>query len=110
MSERYFLRCLECQKDWGNRPTSICEDCLAPLAVVYDYDAIRREVSRDEISRRPANLWRYAELLPLPEDFKGTLSVGGTPLHRADRLAKELGVRNLFVKNDAVCFPTLSFK
>ena len=45
MSERYFLRCLECHKDWGNRPSSICEDCLAPLAVVYDYDAIRREVT-----------------------------------------------------------------
>lgn len=110
MSERYFLRCLECHKDWGNRPSSICEDCLAPLTVVYDYDAIRREVTPEAISKRPANLWRYSELLPLPENFRTNLAVGWTPLHKAERLGKELGLKNLFVKNDAVCFPTLSFK
>ena len=110
MSQRYSLRCLECRKDWGNRPGSICEDCLAPLAVVYDLEQIRKAVHPEAIARRPQNLWRYSELLPLPENFYSDLPVGGTPLLRVRKLGAKFGLKNLYVKNDSVCFPTLSFK
>ncbi len=107
---RYELRCRECHKNWGNVPKSICEDCFSPLEIFYDYDSIRRNFTRDKIAQRPPNIWRYSDLLPLPEDFQPSLPVGFTPLITAPRLARELGARNLYVKNDAVCLPTLSFK
>ena len=106
----YELRCRECGKTWGNQPRSICDDCFSPLEVSYDYDAVRGEFTREKISQRPPNIWRYSELLPLPQDFQPTLPVGFTPLLTAPKLAKALGTRKLFVKNDAVCLPTLSFK
>jgi len=108
--DRYSLRCRECRKDWGNIPQSICLDCLAPLEVHYDLDAVRESVTKDEIARRAANLWRYAELLPLPEKCNRSVPVGMTPLVDASRLGAQIGSRNLYVKNDAVCFPSLSFK
>jgi threonine synthase len=110
MSERYLLRCRECGHEWTNRPSSICEECLAPLEVVYDLDAARKTFTRQNIASRPANLWRYAEMLPLPEGFSSDLPVGMTPLVTAPRLGARLGLRRLFLKNDAVNFPTLSFK
>ena len=106
----YELRCRECGKTWGNQPRSICDDCFSPLEVSYDYDAVRGEFTREKIAQRPPNIWRYSELLPLPQDFQPTLPVGFTPLLSAPKLAKALGTRKLFVKNDAVCLPTLSFK
>jgi threonine synthase len=106
----YELRCRECGKTWGNQPRSICDDCFSPLEVSYDYDAVRGEFTREKIAQRPPNIWRYSELLPLPQDFQPTLPVGFTPLLSAPKLAKEIGTRKLFVKNDAVCLPTLSFK
>jgi threonine synthase len=106
----YELRCRECGKTWGNQPRSICDDCFSPLEVSYDYDAVRGEFTRERIAQRPPNIWRYSELLPLPQDFQPTLPVGFTPLLGAPKLAKEIGTRKLFVKNDAVCLPTLSFK
>jgi len=106
----YELRCRECGKTWGNQPRSICDDCFSPLEVSYDYDAVRGEFTREKIAERPPNIWRYSELLPLPQDFQPTLPVGFTPLLSAPKLAKALGMRKLFVKNDAVCLPTLSFK
>jgi threonine synthase len=111
MSElRYSLRCRECKKDWGNVARSICHDCMAPLEVHYDLEAVRSAVTKDHIARRPANLWRYAELLPLPENSNRSVPVGMTPLVEASRLGKEIGARKIYVKNDAVCFPSLSFK
>ena len=110
MTEHYTLRCRECNRDWGNRPSSICEDCLAPLDVKYDLDAARSSFTRDNIARRPANLWRYAELLPIPAGYKPEIPVGMTPLVSAARLAAQIGSRRLYLKNDAVNFPTLSFK
>jgi threonine synthase len=104
----YELRCRECGKSWGNQPRSICEDCFSPLEVSYDYESLR--VTREEIARGPANMWRYSSLLPLPEDYRPSLPVGFTPLLRAPRLAEQLGAKNLYLKNDAVCLPTLSFK
>jgi threonine synthase len=106
----YELRCRECGKTWGNQPRSICDDCFSPLEVSYDYDAVRGEFTRENIAQRPPNIWRYSELLPLPQNYQPTLPVGFTPLLNAPKLAKEIGTHKLFVKNDAVCLPTLSFK
>ena len=109
----YELRCRECGRTWGNQPRSICDECFSPLEVAYDYDAIRCEGSftRERISQRSPNMWRYAELLPLPQSFKPGLPVGFTPLFQAPHLAERLGAlpQNLYIKNDAV-LPTLSFK
>ena len=107
---RYELRCRECNKSWGNVPKSICEDCFSPLEVFYDYDSIRPDFTREKIAQGPPNIWRYSALLPLPQDYSPTLPVGFTPLIAAPRLARQLGAKNLYVKNDAVCLPTLSFK
>ncbi len=106
----YELRCRECGKAWGNVPKSICDDCFSPLEVSYDYDAARPLFTRERIAARPSNMWRYAELLPLPSDYRPSLPVGFTPLLSAPHLAKELGAKRLCIKNDAVCLPTLSFK
>jgi threonine synthase len=110
MSDLYELRCRECGKLWGNRPTSFCEDCFSPLEITYDYDGLKKRVSREKVASRPFNMWRYAELLPLPEDFSAPNAIGGTPLVAAGNLAAHWGAKNLFLKNDAVCFPSLSFK
>ena len=104
----YELRCRECGKTWGNQPRSICDDCFSPLEVTYDYNALR--VSRERISSRAPNMWRYAELLPLPQDIQPSLPTGFTPLFPAPQLGKIFGATNLYIKNDAVCLPTLSFK
>src|ERR1700688_2728085 len=93
MSEHYTLRCRECNREWGNRPSSICEDCLAPLEVKYDLDVARETFTADNIARRPSNLWRYAELLPIPEGYKPEIPVGMTPLVSASRLGAQLGSR-----------------
>jgi len=109
----YELRCRECGRTWGNQPRSICDDCFSPLEVAYDYDALKASVSRERISQRPPNMWRYSDLLPLPQGYEPRLPVGFTPLFQAPRLAQKLtgtAARNLFIKNDAVCLPTLSFK
>ena len=87
----------------------VCDQCLGPLEVTYDYDAIRGAVTRDEVSARPENLWRYRELLPVKEPRTGFHS-GFTPLVKADRLAKRLGLRELYVKDDSVNHPTFSYK
>jgi len=110
VSTKYELRCRECHKSWGNQPRSICDDCFSPLEIFYDYDAVRGRFTRERIASRAPDMWRYAELLPLPHDYRPSLPVGFTPLLRAPRLAARLGAKNLFIKNDAVCLPTLSFK
>ena len=106
----YQLRCRECGNTWGNQPRSICEDCFSPLEVTYDYDSIRPRISRQLFASRAPNMWRYRELLPLPAGYQPSLPVGYTPLVSAPRLGDRIGSRRLFVKNDAVCLPTLSFK
>src|SRR5437660_4261036 len=106
----YELRCRECGKTWGNQPRSICDDCFSPLEITYDYETLRAGFTREKIAQRPPNIWRYSELLPLPQDYRPSLPVGFTPLLSAPHLAKELGARKLCIKNDGVCLPTLSFK
>jgi threonine synthase len=107
---RYELRCRECHKSWGNVPKSICEDCFSPLEIFYDYDSIRHDFTREKIAQGPPNIWRYSALLPLPANHEPTLPVGFTPFIKAPSLARTIGAKNLYVKNDAVCLPTLSFK
>ncbi|AEU37514.1 threonine synthase [Granulicella mallensis] len=107
---KYELRCNECGKSYGNVPLSACSECLAPLEVQYDLESVRGRFTRESIAAGPANIWRYKELLPIPEGFQPDLPVGFTPLVRAKNLGKRIGADNLYVKNDAVCFPTLSFK
>jgi len=110
MRTSYELRCRECGKTFDNQPRSICEDCFSPLEVTYDYDTIKKQVSRELFASRPPNIWRYRELLPLPAEYQPSLPVGFTPLISAPRLGEKIGSRRLCIKNDAVCLPTLSFK
>ena len=89
---------------------NFCTDDFGPLEVTYNYEAISRTVSRSASARRPRTMWRYRELLPVDGEPTVGLNVGGTPLVRADRLARAIGVSELYLKNDAVNHPTLSFK
>jgi len=110
MADCFELRCKECGKTWGNVPKSFCEECFSPLEVSFDYTAIKKKVRREDIASRSFNMWRYSEFLPLSEGFTPPNAVGGTPLVAARKLAKRLGLRELYVKNDAFNYPTLSFK
>lgn len=104
------LRCRECGNEYPKAPVHVCELCFGPLEIAYDYAAIGKVLTRDVITARPWNMWRYAELLPLDGAPRVGTATGMTPLVRADRLARRLGVRELWIKNDAVSHPTLSFK
>ena len=104
------LKCRECGREYPLTATHVCEFDFGPLEVVYDYDRIRKSLTRTAIRSRPASIWRYRELLPVAKDPTVGLQTGFTPLIRADRLAKRLGIRELWIKNDTVNYPTLSFK
>jgi threonine synthase len=104
------LKCRLCGKAYPVGAIQFCEDDFGPLEVDYDYPGIAEAISREKIALRKHNMWRYDELLPLDGEPTVGLQVGGTPLIRADRLARVLGVERLWLKNDAVNFPTLSFK
>jgi threonine synthase len=110
MAAAYELRCRECGKRYDNAPLSICDECFSPLEVVCDLDAAKKTFTREAIAEGPSSMWRYQALLPVPEDYTPTTPAGWTPLLRAPRLAQRIGATNLFIKNDAVCLPTLSFK
>jgi len=110
MAVHYQLRCRECGKTWDNSPRSFCEECFSPVEVSYDYDALKKIVRREDLATREFNMWRYSELLPLSEDFAPAGAVGGTPLVSSRKLASQWGLKELYFKNDAVCFPSLSFK
>lgn len=104
------LKCRECGRVYPKQLLAGCEDCFAPLEVDYDYEGIARTLSREEIALRPKNLWRYRELLPIDRDPVVGLASGATPLIRAPRLGRVLGLDDLYIKNDSVNSPTLSFK
>jgi threonine synthase len=104
------LKCRVCGKHYPKQPLNFCTEDFGPLEVEYDYDAAADAMSREKIEMRPRNMWRYRELLPLDGEPTVGPQVGGTPLVKANRLAEELGVETLWLKNDAVNFPTLSFK
>jgi len=110
VSTPYELYSKESGKSYGNQPLSICDESFTPLEVRYDLEAARPLFTKKAIEAGPDNMWRYRSLLPIPEGFEPELPVGFTPLVKAKNLGKRLGSTNLYVKNDAVCFPTLSFK
>ena len=104
------LKCRECGQDYPISPLHVCEMCFGPLEVVYDYARITAAISRAAIERRPHNLWRYRELLPVEGEPEIGLNSGFTPLVRAERLGAELGLKRLYIKDDTVNHPTLSYK
>jgi len=104
------LKCRECGREYPLTATHVCEFDFGPLEVVYDYDRIKRSLTRESVQSRAKSMWRYRELLPVADGPTVGLQVGFTPLVRADRLAKRLGIRELWVKNDTVNYPSLSFK
>jgi len=104
------LKCRECGREYPIEPIYVCEFCFGPLEVAYDYKSIATAISRKKIEERPQNLWRYRELLPIDGDPQVGLNAGYTPLLKAENLAKVLGVDELYIKDDTVVHPTLSFK
>lgn len=104
------LRCRECSRDYPVDPIYVCEFCFGPLEAVYDYKGIKRALTKKVIEKRDKNLWRYKELLPIDGEPQVGIESGFTPLIKADNLARELGVRELYIKDDTVAHPTLSFK
>ncbi len=104
------LRCKECGREHEVSPVAACSECWGGLEAVYDLGEVRRTFTREAIASRPADIWRYRELLPVEaEDVVGR-GTGFTPLVRAEALGRRLGIRELWVKYDAACHPTLSFK
>jgi len=114
MSNSYVvnLRCADktCGTEYKKEANYVCEDCFGPLEVNYDYQEIKKNLTIEKILSREKNLWRYKELLPLDSEPTVGLNSGFTPLIKAENLAKKLGVDELYIKNDGVSFPTLSFK
>ncbi len=104
------LSCRECGRHYEKEAVHICEFDFGPLEAAYDYEAIRARLSREVIESRPHTMWRYRELLPIDGLPTVGTQVGFTPMVRANRLANALGVRELYIKNDTVNYPTLSFK
>ena len=115
MSEKHegfmkALKCRECGREYPLEATHVCEFDFGPVEVAYDYDRIQKSLTRAAIASRPKSMWRYRELLPVASEPTVGAQVGFTPLVKADRLAKVLGIRELWIKNDTVNYPTLSFK
>jgi len=104
------LKCRECNREYPVEPIYVCEFCFGPLEVVYDYKGIKKVLTKKVIERREKTLWRYRELLPIDGEPKVGLDSGFTPLLKADKLAKALGIDVLYIKDDTVAHPTLSFK
>ncbi len=104
------LKCKECGTEYELQAIHVCEQCFGPLEVSYDYDALRRHVTRESIQAGPNSIWRYRPFLPVTTDNPIDVGTGMTPLVKSNRLARRLGLKNLFIKNDAVNMPTLSFK
>lgn len=110
MAKVLGLRCRECGEDYPVSPVHVCELCFGPLEIVYDLEDIKTRVTRASIEAGPRSMWRYKELLPIDGEPTVGLNCGFTPLVRAHRLGRELGLNNLYLKNDSVNHPTLSFK
>ncbi len=104
------LRCRACGRTRGKDPVAACEDCWAALEPIYDMDRVGLTFTREAIAERPRDLWRYRELLPIDGEPTVGRGTGFTPLLRAPRLGAKLGIGDLWIKYDAACHPTLSFK
>jgi threonine synthase len=103
------LKCRECGREYPAEPSHVCEFCFGPLEVVYDYEAMHRNITRETIERGPNSVWRYADLLPCDPEYAVDINAGMTPLIRAKNLGEHLGLKNLYIKNDCAN-PTWSFK
>lgn len=104
------LKCRECGREYPAHALYVCEYCFGPLEVVYEYKGIARALNKKVIEARPNNIWRYRELLPLDKEPIVGFETGYTPFFRARNLAKAIGVKELYIKDDSVNHPTLSFK
>ena len=110
MSNVKGLRCRECGREYDEGPFYVCEDCFGPLEIVYDYEEIAAQLSRERIAASSPTMWRYGALLPAaPDKLRGDIGTGLTPLIHARNLGKALGLQKLYVKNDCVN-PSYSFK
>ncbi|MBI5399075.1 threonine synthase [Candidatus Saganbacteria bacterium] len=110
MSYMKGLRCRECGREYPHDVLFVCEYCFGSLEVIYDYEAIKKVLTREIIAGRGKNFWRYKELLPLEKGATDGLNSGFTPLIKAKNLGRVLGVKELYIKDDSVSHPTLSFK
>ena len=110
MAKMQALICRECGKEYPTEAVHVCELCFGPLEVKYNYDEIREKMSRTSVETGPKSLWRYKELLPIEGHPTIGLHAGMTPLVHAKNLGAYLGLDKLYVKNDCVNHPTLSFK
>jgi threonine synthase len=104
------LKCRECGRPYPAEPLHVCEFCFGPLEVDYDYSRLQKVVSRKRIEAGPPTMWRYGDLLPIEHEVSVGRHCGMTPLIRAKYLAEALGAKEVYIKNDAVCHPSLSFK
>ena len=109
MTNATHLACRECSREFSLDPINVCDFCFGPLEVQYDQGAIQARVTRERIEAGPRSIWRYKDMLPVDDDYIVDLNVGFTPLLRADNLARKLGMRELWIKNDT-CNPSWSFK
>ncbi len=103
------LRCRECGTEYPLDARYVCTECFGPLEVTYDLEALRAALTRDRIEGGPRSLWRYRDLLPVSDNPTVDLQAGFTPLLKAENLGRKLGLKSLYIKNDAVN-PTYSFK
>jgi threonine synthase len=103
------LRCRECGRAYPAEALHVCDYCFGPLEVSYDYERVADIMTRERIAAGPRSIWRYADLLPVADPAPVDLGAGFTPLVRADRLAAELGLGELWIKDDTAN-PTGSFK
>lgn len=108
MSYARALRCRKCGREYHLEAINLCDFCFSPLEVVYDYKAMSRGVNKDKIAGGPPSMWRYRNLLPVDDEIVDVGS-GFTPLVKADNLGHELGLEQLYIKNDCLN-PTHSFK
>ena len=110
MAKTLGMRCRECGEEYPLAPIHVCELCFGPLEVMLNWEQITPLVTRERIQAGPPSMWRYHDLLPVEGPPTVGKNVGWTPLVKADNLGRELGLNNLYIKNDAVNHPTLSFK
>lgn len=108
MSYIRVLSCRKCGREYPPQPVNLCDFCFSPLEVAYDYKAMAEAVTRERLSAGPASMWRYRELLPVNGEVVD-IGTGFTPLIKADNLGPELGLEQLYIKNDCLN-PTFSFK
>ena len=104
------LACKECGTEYAALPRMMCDECFGPVEVRYDYEAMAGIVTRETIAAGPRSLWRYRDLLPVEGEPVTGLRSGMTPLVRAERLGRELGVKELYIKDDGANYPTYSYK